>query len=630
MKYRQEIDGLRAVAVVSVILFHAGFGKLSGGFVGVDVFFVISGYLITTLILEERAAGAFSLRRFYERRARRILPALYVMTVACIPFAMWLMLPDEGADFFRATIAVLLFVSNFWMWQHSGYFQPSSDTNPLMHTWSLAVEEQYYLLFPLLLLWLWRFGPRALATAVVLLVGASLGLAEIGWRVAPETSFFLLPTRAWELGVGSLTALAMFRNTAALPGWLAELGAAAGLVAILVAVAAFGPATPFPGLFALLPVLGAAAFIRCAGQGTLAGRLLGLPPLRLVGLISYSAYLWHQPLFAFARIGLESPGRWQMLALAFLSLVLAALSWRFVEQPFRDPARIRVPARLAAASAGLLAAALVLPGMDRPAASFPQRTRELMVPQDERNAYVLAPYAQAKDAGFVGRGGRKVLVVGDSHALDFWNMAREVGAFADDRLALAYVFTECQVVLDDAGTDANRKARDRAGCAADKGPAASRALAREAAVVIFVASWKDWAAARLPATLAGYHFRPDQQVLVVSGKSFRGVNLRRLVGGDPAAYPQVRGEQRGPFRSATEVLRASLPAAMLVDIQAIVCGPGWDCPLFTPEGHLISHDGSHLTREGARYLGQLLFRDPRLAPFLPRWHAVERGTSRAG
>lgn len=204
MQYRREIDGLRAVAVISVILFHAGVTSLSGGFVGVDIFFVISGYLITSILIAELVQGTFSIGRFYERRIRRILPALVVVLLATLPFAWAWMLPNQFADFCKSLIYVVFSASNIHFWLSDGYFAAPSELKPLLHTWSLAVEEQYYLLFPLLLALLWRFGQRVafwtlLALAVVSLIGC-----EIGSRMAPEANFYSTPARAWELFAGSL------------------------------------------------------------------------------------------------------------------------------------------------------------------------------------------------------------------------------------------------------------------------------------------------------------------------------------------------------------------------------------------------------------------------------------------
>ncbi|QFR33595.1 acyltransferase family protein [Ancylobacter sp. TS-1] len=345
MKYRSEIDGLRAVAVVPVILFHAGFEVFGGGFVGVDVFFVISGYLITIILLTEIEKGEFSIARFYERRARRILPALFLVMAACIPFAWLWMMPDQLKAFGQSVAAVVFFVSNFLFWQESaGYFAPSAELKPLLHTWSLAVEEQYYLLAPLSLALLWRFGRRVVFWSVVATALASLLATEWGWRFAARANFFLPQFRVWELLAGSICG---FIATSRAPRPNNLLGAA-GLALIVFAIFAYDKETPFPSFYALVPVVGSALILLYGQKGTLVARVLSARALVGIGLISYSAYLWHQPLFAFARIrSIGTPPEALMLALAAASLILAYFSWRFVEQPFRRGPVPLLPSRRA-------------------------------------------------------------------------------------------------------------------------------------------------------------------------------------------------------------------------------------------------------------------------------------------
>lgn len=335
MKYRAEIDGLRAIAVVPVILFHGGLPGFAGGYVGVDVFFVISGYLISTLILQDLDAGQFSVVTFYERRARRILPVLVFVMLACLPFAWALMLPDQMKEFAQSALATAAFLANVYFWREAGYFATASEQQPLLHTWSLAVEEQFYILFPLLMILLWPHR-RGLALWVIVGLGlVSLAATEWGWRYAADANFYLLPTRAWELLAGVLAALYVRRHGL----WVSQAGAALGLAAIVLSIALFDSTTPFPSLYALLPVGGTALVILCAAETTAVGRLLRLAPFVGIGLISYSAYLWHQPIFAFFRLWSPSePGHAAMLALSGLALGLAVLSWRFVERPFRSGA----------------------------------------------------------------------------------------------------------------------------------------------------------------------------------------------------------------------------------------------------------------------------------------------------
>ena len=337
MKYRPEIDGLRALAVLAVIMFHAEFKWFSGGFIGVDVFFVISGYLITTILINDLENQRFSVTGFYERRARRILPALFFVTLICIPFAWFWMLPSQMMNFSQSLVAVSLFLSNIFFWTQSGYFAPSADAMLMLHTWSLAVEEQYYVVFPVFLLLAWRLGRRWVVGLIVIIALISLLLSEIGWRRDAVANFYLPHARIWELLAGSIAAFVVRqygvqRN---------NLAALSGLLAIITCAFVYDDQTPIPSVYALAPVLGTVGVIVFADAQTWVARLLGTRVLVGLGLISYSAYLWHQPVFAFARIRIdESPSVWLYLGLIVLSLGLAVLSWRFVETPFRRPRKL--------------------------------------------------------------------------------------------------------------------------------------------------------------------------------------------------------------------------------------------------------------------------------------------------
>ena len=339
LAYRSEIDGLRALAVVPVILFHAGFEFFSGGFVGVDVFFVISGFLITSILRKELDEGSFSIIGFYERRARRILPALFFMLAACIPFAWMWMTPDELNEFGKNMVAVTLFASNIMLWSSSGYFESTAEENPLLHTWSLGVEEQYYLIFPLFLLFTWRAGRQRQIWILAVIATASLLLSEWGWRNAPNANFYLTPYRAWELLLGSILAMSNYRTERQTH---AEVFSMLGFVMILGSIIGFDASTPFPSLYAIVPTVGAVLILACADGRTVVGRALSTPRIVHIGLISYSAYLWHQPLLAYARLqSTERPSDATFVALCLATLLLAHFSWRFIEQPFRNRTRIR-------------------------------------------------------------------------------------------------------------------------------------------------------------------------------------------------------------------------------------------------------------------------------------------------
>lgn len=339
-KYRPDIDGLRAIAVVPVVLYHADRGLAPGGYVGVDVFFVISGFLITGLLRGELEAGRYRLVEFYERRVRRLLPALVAMLVGVTLAALPILMPDALELFGRSVIATALFASNLFFWSESRYFAPDADQLPLLHTWSLAVEEQYYLVFPLLFAGLMRVGRRFAIAVIAVLAVLSLALACQLLEVEPEQAFYLAHARVWELLLGAL--LALDSVPAPRSRWLRESLAAAGLAAILAATLRYDMTTPFPGAAAALPCLGAAAIIHAGtGGASLASRLLATRALVGVGLISYSLYLWHWPVFVLQKhYTVGEPGA-RLLGVAIaLAFLLAWASWRYIERPFRERARV--------------------------------------------------------------------------------------------------------------------------------------------------------------------------------------------------------------------------------------------------------------------------------------------------
>jgi len=333
LKYRADVDGLRAVAVLAVLFYHANIG-CPGGYVGVDVFFVISGFLITGLILKELDTGNFKLRNFWERRILRILPASAVVTLACLIVGWFILLPLDFRHLGESVIAQAMLAANLYFWRVTGYFT-QSEVHPLLHTWSLAVEEQFYLFFPIVMVMLNRFSRRCLLPAIMLLCGLSIFLCIYGSYTHPSVNYYFLPTRAWELGVGSV--LAIIPAQRAIKAWLAEILGWGGFLAILYAVLFYNSNTRFPGVSALLPVLGT-FFIIFANINSMTslGKLLALRPIVFIGLISYSLYLWHWPVLAFASYWAIDPIPQTLhILLLLLSVVLAILSWKYIETPFR-------------------------------------------------------------------------------------------------------------------------------------------------------------------------------------------------------------------------------------------------------------------------------------------------------
>ena len=346
MKNRPEIDGLRAIAVMPVILFHGNISLFQGGFVGVDIFFVISGYLISRIIFSEIFQSSFSIINFYERRARRILPALFAVLIFTTFFAWHLLPPIEFKDYGQSLFSVSLFASNIFFWLESGYFDLGINFKPLIHTWSLGVEEQFYIFFPLIILLIFAIHKKFIFPVILILFFLSLYLSHS--YSAPErdlfsreAAFFLLPSRAWELLLGSILFLTYNNNFIISNKWLNNALSFAGIALIVYSILFFNEHTPFPSAFSLIPTLGAALVIIFSIKGTIAYKLLTLRPMIIIGLISYSAYLWHQPLLSLSRYYFVSElNPLNILMIIMLTFILAYLSWRFVEQPFRDIKKI--------------------------------------------------------------------------------------------------------------------------------------------------------------------------------------------------------------------------------------------------------------------------------------------------
>ncbi len=333
--YRPEVDGLRAVAVIPVLLFHADPHRFGGGFLGVDIFFVISGFLITSIILKAMDEGGFTILNFYERRARRILPAFFTVAIITSLAAWQILMPLELDEFGRSLIAASLFYSNFYFYGETGYFATAAELQPMLHTWSLSVEEQFYIVYPALLLFLVSRG-YSLTIVLGLLAFVSVATAEITSRVNAEFSFFASHTRAFELLCGALVAV----NRETLLQWsvqLKRLLASAGFVGCLISFFLFSfEGFRHPGLVTLLPVVSTSLVLAFACPGNIAGLVLSWRPLVGIGLISYSLYLWHQPVFALYRVQqARDLADTELVGLIGLSVVLAVLSWAFIERPFR-------------------------------------------------------------------------------------------------------------------------------------------------------------------------------------------------------------------------------------------------------------------------------------------------------
>lgn len=420
--YRGDIDGLRAIAVTSVVLFHAGLWPLRSGFVGVDIFFVISGFLLGGIIYRESRENRFSFANFYARRARRILPALFLVLLATLAAGALLLAPAEYSRVGSTGTYVALAISNVRFWKVISYFTPEAALDPLLMTWSLGVEEQFYLLFPLFLVACLRLSPRLLLPALIVLSTISFTICVILTESERGAAFYLLHSRAWELGAGAALAVLRARASTLWRPATAEVVSVAGLLGLIFSVVSFDESAAFPGWRAALPVLATIAVISAEGS-RLNRSIFGAAPMAWVGRLSYSWYLWHWPILAYLRIstvGVPSP---EVVAGAVaLSLVAAFVSHRFVETPFRRPT---LPAGTALIRYGLAVAAIAtLAAGIRFSAGFPSRTQPIVdnlfteTKGGDCVVYQGVAFPNMNEPCVVATGGISPVVglIGDSHA----------------------------------------------------------------------------------------------------------------------------------------------------------------------------------------------------------------------
>ncbi|KQN77375.1 acyltransferase family protein [Sphingomonas sp. Leaf62] len=608
IRYRDDIDGLRAFAALLVVAFHCGFAKfVPGGFVGVDIFFVISGYLITGIVHGEVQAGRFSLWQFYERRVRRIFPALIAVYVAVLLASFVLLFPGETAQQAKNATASILFVSNVYFYLGTDYFDSASRFNALLHTWSISVEEQFYLFFPPLLALVHRRFRAALKPLIAILLLASLILSA--WRVQHDASaaFYLVQYRAWELMIGAVLALGMV--PAARQRWVAEAGAVVGVALIVGSVLLLDRDSLFPGLTAAPACIGAACLIWSGMAGrTLVGRGLGLPPARFVGRISYSLYLWHWPLWVLGGQVHEIKSIRGSAAFILSALLVAAISWRWIEQPFRG----RNPATPPRQAVWIGVAAMLTTLTFVVAAPFAAGAYWQVPAQIERVAdfvrYRAAPNSRAglcfltthDDVSTFDRGQclrlsptkPNVLLLGDSHAAHFY---RGLAALNGINVLQANA-SGCRPVADPMG---------EARCTALMRYVTDDFLPNHRVdTVILSALWRDddWPA--LQRQIARVRRYADHVVvfgpIAEYDRALPRILADALYRRDPSIVDRHRIASR---RTLDAMLAARVPAtgATYVSTYRALC-PNDRCTLWTDDGNPIQFDYGHLTARGSRLM----------------------------
>jgi peptidoglycan/LPS O-acetylase OafA/YrhL len=636
--YRRDIDGLRALSVVAVILFHARVPGFRGGFVGVDVFFVISGYLITKLLLDTPGESVGSrLRDFYARRARRILPALLVVMFAILAVAMLIVLPRDLISLGKTISFASLMLANVGAWLNIGYFTGDGANASALHLWSIAVEEQFYLLYPLALLLVVRYFARNLRAVVLAGVLISFTLCLLGSYRSPSANFYMMPTRAWELGLGALLALGV------MPAFVRRHSQPVAGGALLVIVGSIFLCTPdlrWPG-FATLPVAIAAMLLLATGEGapTAVARGLSARPLVFTGLISYSLYLWHAPVLAlFGYYNVRRADAWTVAALLAVIYLLSVASWKWIERPVRTRRVLASQTGFAslalAANLALCAAGWALLHSDGLPGRFPRDVQRIVNTPDYVEADIACMKLSTEEvqrAQLCRRGSSdphapRMMVWGDSHALAIFpaleSLAREHG------FALYFAGrTSCQPLFGSAPAPFYEVARIE--CQKFNAAMLRAVDELDPQLIVLAGFWRAWNSRNIrpdaDATLEdGREFarqlEMSARLLASSGRrlcavrdvphlqfdSMQALAMTRLRGVDGSfiRLPAARATaQQAPYNLAIDSLLQS-GKVVAADPAGLLCADVL-CKL-EEEGALLYRDQSHLTPAGAQFVAPAL------------------------
>ncbi|WP_167392375.1 acyltransferase family protein [Mesorhizobium sophorae] len=605
--HRSDIDVLRAIAVAAVVLFHLGWTTVSGGFVGVDVFFVISGYLISRIIWTESAQGRFSLKNFYARRARRLLPALFATIVVTFVVAAFLFIPEQFQDLSRSAIFSLLGLANVDFWMQSGYFDSGAILKPLLHIWTLAVELQFYAFWPFLIAMAVRKSYWVAFSLIAAAFAASL--AGCLWMMGydPTAAFFLVPFRVWEFAAGGL----VFLTERRLSKVYADLLYVVGLAAILFAIFGYSGRTAYPGVAALAPVLGAALML-LGGQGRLARQAQFRPAIYL-GKISYSVYLVHWPLVVFMVYRFGALEVWQILASLVSTLALGAASYHFIEVRYRKPCPLKLGKTLifACLTAGLMAAATQ---------SWATDGWVWRMPAAFRNAYVLdlrkehtytfsnsTPLLTPHDFKTTKR---HLLIIGDSQGADIINLLVETGAAKQFEIIYRQLDWRCGVpTLPVDLSDRYWKSINPFAAAVMKPCNEAYSLIRStpaslehADLVMIALYWQDFAFPYVQTSVDEMRSQTSAPIYVVGSKNFTGSSLQLLnKHGTFAGIDEYAFREISPVARKIDTFLKTLSHVSYIDPLVAVC-PHNQCEIFTDKSAPVFWDSMHWTKAGVQLI----------------------------
>ena len=580
-------------------------------------FFVISGYLITTIIINEIAEEKFNILNFYERRARRILPALFFVMAACIPFALFLLSPSDLKDFGESLAATSTFSSNILFWWERGYFGSALELKPLLHTWSLAVEEQYYIIFPLFLASVWKFGIRKITFFLIIIFSISLVLAHslsfygVFDRII-TSSFYLIPTRAWELLLGVFVALYFYYRELNQSNLINQIFSLLGLFMIAYSIVFFDSNTPFPSLYTIVPTLGTVLIIICAQPNTIVNKILTIKHLVFIGLISYSAYLWHQPIFAFTRHKLgHDPQEYFFLILIFISMLLAYISWAWVERPFRNKSNLSQKQIFALSASGIsifVILGLVLSLSNGLIARYPKVEQDIykeFISLGQYNPINMASLKLKDFSDFDDR--KKILVIGDSYAEDLVNAVMESKLNSRYQLSTYRIPANCGVLYLERDLINQFQPNSCSQRPNFFNELNLERLMLEAEEIWIASNWLDWQIQFLSKSFDRLQ-KINSNIVLFGSKEFQiksASEYKNRFGLDGITKEFNISDKQ---QSLTKELKtiASTANINFIDSMFIICQSKSVCRHSFDGQGIISVDGGHLTPYGAKHFGDNL------------------------
>ena len=621
--YRPEIDGLRAFAVIFVIFFHLQFPLFHGGYIGVDIFFVISGYLISSIILRDINNNNFNIYEFYLRRVRRIIPVLSFVILSTFVLALFVLLPYQLIDFSFSAISSIFFFSNFYFWQYSGYFSPNSDSLPLLHTWSLSIEEQYYIIYPIVLLIFINMLKLKKTTFILFLILSILSIFFsqfsgnlkiiypyfeknfIFFNQSSFASFYLPFGRIWELLIGYFL-FNYSKKSLESSIFVKNLFSIIGCILLIYSLLFFDKNSPHPGIITVIPVFGTSLIILFCDKKTIIFNLIANNIIVFIGLISYSLYLWHHPLFVLINLYFEEIIITNYIFYFFVLFTISFISWKYIEIPFRNKSLITNKFLfISILSLYLLIILLVCFSIlskgfiDR----YDDKDKNLISNSNIKySKFVEKNFNNFKNNDYVDNK-KNILIIGDSQAQDFVNVLSLLPQQEQYNFRTIYISSKCQIYYPDVNDKINENITlsNKSLCMNENNLIDIERFYRRYDNIFLISSWRLWSVNMLNDTINKMKLSDNQKIFVVGPKDFGNIKIKNYLNKSLLEKQSFTHKIDKITNKINEKLSKNSSNYRYINIIKSICENNI-CPKFTDEGNLISYDGGHLTPEGAKYI----------------------------